>query len=358
MAKRKDIEAPAVTKTAAETPTPNATANLSAPLAVETPKIEAAAEPPKIELAKIELPKIDSPSIDVSKIEPLKTEPSADPIAFTVSTPFTPKPFDAIKPEIKPEIAPEIAAAAQAADASPGRSHRFAMLAASVAMAAAIGAIVGAAATAGIWQATATPASDTAASETRALRETVVRVSTELTTLKAHIDAGNRTATTQLQQLAQRIDRAEKAQAEPAARLAKIIESLDRLERRSAVPMTNASLTQPQQLPPPQAPTLAAAPPPSLAPASPDVTGSINIQGKPLVVEGWVLHDFYAGRVVLENRATGALYEVGPGSNLPGVGRVESIKREDNRVIVVTAKGIISSALEPPRRRSSYMPYR
>src|SRR5262249_5181938 len=138
-------------------------------------------------------------------------------------------------------------------------------------------------------------------------------------------------------------DRTEKAQAEPTAKLAKIMETLERLERRAG--MTNAAVTMPQ----PAAPTLAA--------ASPDVTGSINAQTRTSVVAGWALRDFYAGRGIVENSLTGALYEVGPGSNLPGVGRIETIKREDNRVIVVTAKGIITSALEPPRRRV-IMPYR
>ena len=52
---------------------------------------------------------------------------------------------------------------------------------------------------------------------------------------------------------------------------------------------------------------------------------------------------------MLENR-NGTLYEVGPGSNLPGVGKVETIKRIDGKVVVTTPKGTITSALEPPRR--------
>ena len=37
------------------------------------------------------------------------------------------------------------------------------------------------------------------------------------------------------------------------------------------------------------------------------------------------------------------LYEVGPGSTLPGIGRVEAVKRQDGRWVVVTAKGLIVS---------------
>ena len=38
---------------------------------------------------------------------------------------------------------------------------------------------------------------------------------------------------------------------------------------------------------------------------------------------------------MVESR-NGTLFEVGPGSNLPGLGRVEAIKRENGRVVVVT----------------------
>ena len=53
------------------------------------------------------------------------------------------------------------------------------------------------------------------------------------------------------------------------------------------------------------------------------------------MAEGWRLLDFYAGRAVVENR-NGTLFEVGPGSNLPGLGRVEAVKREDGKIVVVT----------------------
>jgi hypothetical protein len=35
------------------------------------------------------------------------------------------------------------------------------------------------------------------------------------------------------------------------------------------------------------------------------------------------------------------LIQVMPGDSLPGVGRVESIKRQDGRWVVVTSKGLI-----------------
>ena len=100
--------------------------------------------------------------------------------------------------------------------------------------------------------------------------------------------------------------------------------------------------------------------PPATIPAAADTTGSVTTvekqQGKPPVLDGWKLRDFYAGRAVIENR-NGELYEVGPGSNLPGLGKVEAVKREDGRVVVVTPKGIIASAFEQ-RRPPYYLHYR
>ncbi len=215
------------------------------------------------------------------------------------------------------------------ADGAPRR--KFLPLAASLAFAVIVGGLAGVAVSAVLSDAPpAAPAAAVALTdETRALREKVVRLSSELATMKASIETSNRTSATQLNKIGERLDRAEKAQAEPSAKLAKIVETLDRLERRTA------------------------------SAAAPDVTGSVTSvekqQSKPPVIEGWTLRDYYAGRAVLENR-NGRLYEVGPGSNLPGVGQIETIKRVDGKVVVTTPKGIITSSLEPPRRPAYHMP--
>ena len=55
---------------------------------------------------------------------------------------------------------------------------------------------------------------------------------------------------------------------------------------------------------------------------------------------------------MVESR-NGVLFEVGPGSNLPGLGRVETIKRENGQLVVVAKNGIIialSEARRPPVR--------
>jgi hypothetical protein len=207
--------------------------------------------------------------------------------------------------------------------------QKYFPLAASVALALIVGALAGTAATIGLSNDAPAAANIVLSDETRTLREREVRLSGELAALKTGIDTANRSSATQLTRIGERLDRAEKAQAEPAARLAKIVESLDRLERRTAS---------------------AASPAPAPVP---DVTGAVTSiekqQAKPPALEGWRLLDFYAGRAVLESR-NGTLFEVGPGSTLPGVGKIETIKRIDGKVVVTTPKGIITSALEPPRR--------
>jgi len=208
-------------------------------------------------------------------------------------------------------------------------SHR--RLPAYAPLAAALGAVAGAATTASLLRDPSPPADVMAANANRALQDSVAQLGSELATLKAGIASAQRNTSTQFGKLAERLDRAEKAQAEPVGKLAKLQESIDRLEQR-------------QQH--------AAAPVAASVPA-PEVTGSVapKEEPRPQVAEGWRLRDFYDGRAIVEGR-NGMLFRVGPGSNVPGLGRVEAIKHENGKVVVVTASGIIAASLEP--RRPSY----
>jgi hypothetical protein len=58
-------------------------------------------------------------------------------------------------------------------------------------------------------------------------------------------------------------------------------------------------------------------------------------------VEGWVLRNVYGGAALVEGRP--GLIQVMPGDSLPGVGRIESITRQDGRWVVVTSKGLIAT---------------
>jgi len=47
----------------------------------------------------------------------------------------------------------------------------------------------------------------------------------------------------------------------------------------------------------------------------------------------------YDGAALIEGR--NGIIEVEPGSVVPGIGRIEAIKRQDGRWVVVTARGLI-----------------
>ena len=219
-------------------------------------------------------------------------------------------------------IAPEIA--------SRWRLPAYAPLAAAIVFAAALGAIAGAAATSSLLRdPSPTPAT---ADATQALQNSVAQLGSELATLKAGIANVQRSASTQFGKLAERLDRSEKALAEPTAKLAKIQDSIDRIDHRQQ----QAAVTP-----------------------APEVTGSVTPpkeESKPPIAEGWRLRDFYAGRAVVQSR-NGTLFEVGPGSNLPGLGKVETVKRENGQVVVTAHNGVIAGSFEQ-RRPPYYLPYR
>jgi hypothetical protein len=56
-------------------------------------------------------------------------------------------------------------------------------------------------------------------------------------------------------------------------------------------------------------------------------------------VDGWVLRDVSYGAALIEGRR--GTYEVYAGDAIPGLGRVDAIRRQDGRWVVVTSKGLI-----------------
>lgn len=235
--------------------------------------------------------------------------------------------------DLKPAAAAEEAKPADDPAPEPASKTSWlppqAPLAAGIALAVVLGALGGAATTAALMHENAPPATLAAADAQRALQDSVKQLGSELAMLKAGVATAQRTANTQLDKIAGRLDRAEKAQTEPAGKLAKLQESLDRVEQRQQIAATQT--------------------------AAPEVTGSIKPkeESKPKEAEGWRLRDFYDGRAIVESR-NGTLFRVGPGSNVPGLGKVETIKRENGKVVVVTQSGIIAASLEPRRGPPPY----
>ena len=214
------------------------------------------------------------------------------------------------------EAVKEEPSAAATPPAQP-RSWRFAMLAATIAGAAAGGSFVGSLTGAGVGRLVpdAAPSTNTAdaGSILRALKSEVA----ELTAMKSNLDGSIRNANTQFVAIAERLDRVERAATNPAAQLAHIADAVDRLNKINAAPETTGSIA-----------------PMTTPPAEPKIVERI--------VEDWVVQDVHGDRALVEGR-NGSLFEVGAGSILPGVGRVEAVKRQDGQWVVVTARGVITS---------------
>jgi hypothetical protein len=103
---------------------------------------------------------------------------------------------------------------------------------------------------------------------------------------------------------------------------AKAIDALERLERRlDPTNEVTGSVTAPPQA--------AAVPrPPQPVP--------------PPVLHDWVLRDVDRGVAWIKGGRVGTI-EVEAGDTVPGLGRIEAIKKQDGRWVVVTSKGLITS---------------
>ena len=309
----------------------------------DTSKVEAAAaasEPGMIDSPAIapdhEAPKADAPKAEAPKVEAPKIETNASP------------PGTAGKMLI---MAPGDRAwrggtgAKAETDHAPGK-RRFGAMAAVVALAVIAGAAGGAFATMGMMH---TADATATAPASVALEAAVARIDADVQQLKAGLDHTSKAALTQFNKTADRLEKIEKAQAEPSARLAKLSEAVEKLRTAPA---------------PAPAPIVAAAAPVTVAPAAPkEVTGSVTppavaaaapaaaasaaasaTPSKPEVarlptVEGWTLADVgYGGALIRNRRGT---WEVYAGDHIPGLGRIDAIRKQDGHWVVVTEKGLI-----------------
>jgi hypothetical protein len=280
-----------------------------------------------IEAPKTELPTIEPAKIGSAKIATLTLDP---PKLATIDIPeFTPISVAAVPSldDVRPGE-PEAPAATTNVTDFPAwaRVRRLLPFAASIVIAAAAGAMAGSLATTGlnaIWA--SAPTTQTA--DAKPLQDAIARINAELAALKSAIDSSGKTSSAQLIKLSDRFDKYERAQAEPAAKLAKLTEAVDRIERRTpgsqvAARDVTGSIA---------APTIAA---PTTQPAAEAAKPG------PPVLEAWRVRSVYNGAALIQGRM-GSVVEVEPGDTLPGLGRIETIRRQDGRWVVVTSKGLI-----------------
>lgn len=303
---------------------------------IEAPSIAPDHEtPPKADAPKVEPPRIEALGIEASRIEVPKinaapqaeTKPEPKPGKLMVMAPSE-RSWD------REEFAPHVKTD-EVRDT--GSKRRLSAMAAVVAIAACVGAISGALATAGMMH-FASPAPAQVA-DTSALDASVSRIDADIVALKANVEHASKTSVSQFNRANDRLDKLEKAQAEPMAKLAKLSETVDKLRATPpAVPAQAAAAAPAKETTgsiapaPTQVATAAAAPAP--APAAPKTE-----VGRLPTIEGWRLRDVANGGALIEGR--GGLYEVYAGDPIPGIGRVDAIRRQDGRWVVVTGKGLI-----------------
>jgi hypothetical protein len=296
-------------------------------LKIEAPKAEAI-EAPKVEAPTVEAPTVEAPKIEVKAEK--KTEeprPSGDVMIMAPG---------------------ERMSAGEARVARPAAPmRRVAAMVAAVGLAAVAGAIGGALATSDLRN--GKPAEASAVRDV-GFDAAVARIDADILALKASVEQNAKLGVSHFNKTSDRLDKVEKAQAEPATRLAKLSDEVSKLRAAQAAAPAPAAAVATASAAPAQ---LAAAPAVTSVPK--DVTGSVTPPattaaatpaalpkselGRLPTVEGWVLREVGRGSALIESRR--GLFEVYAGDPVPGLGRVDAIRKQDGRWVVVTSKGLI-----------------
>jgi hypothetical protein len=194
------------------------------------------------------------------------------------------------------------------------RRKRYAVLAATVMLAAGLGAVIGAAASGGFTRQASQMAPPDVADlkERQATQQIIARLTKDIGALKASV-AASKTAHIHVAKAS------DKAIDKPAA---KPVEKIARAAETQASPEITGSI-----------PTVTPLPLPRPAEAA-------SLVRVP-VVKDWSIRNVRDGYVYVQGR--GDIYEVVPGAPLPGLGPVQSIKRQDGHWVVATPKGLIVS---------------
>lgn len=300
------------------------------PTLTDAPSIAPDTKPEPVESQTAEAPKAEAPKAEAPEIriearaEPAEIEPRIEAKAEAPTLPPAPQiePAQAIilrRPQPKMEK-----------PAAQGRNSRFALLAACVAIAASIGAIGGSLGGAKFGHLLAPPAEpvavaaakDASADDIKALKDSITQLraftkslSDNVTSLKTSVNTTTAAASQQNGKIAEALDRIEKSQAEQR-----------KLMAAQAAPETTGSISSPAQKQ-------------ATATQVPMVLGDPPTTLKPPILQDYVLRRVYDGAALIESRH--GIIEVEAGITAPGLGRIEAIKRQDGRWVVVTARGLI-----------------
>jgi hypothetical protein len=223
--------------------------------------------------------------------------------------------------------------------------RRIAAVAAMLALATAAGAVGGSLATASLMHGGSDVAAGTG--QTSALTASLSRIDGDIQALKTGLDHTSKLGMSQFNKTTERLDKLERAQIEPATKLAKLSEAIDRLHAlpvpvpavAAAAPAvsTAAKETTGSIASMPAQQQVAAA---SKSDGKTDIKGDLKSEpGRLPTLDDWVLRDVGYGGAVIGSRR--GMYEVYAGDYIPGLGRVDAIRRQDGRWVVVTSRGLI-----------------
>lgn len=270
-----------------------------------------------------EVPPADAPSrAPATEAAAPAGAPQAEPAASSATAP---------EPKIEPSVPP-------AATVAPPPQRRS-LRAASIVLAAGLGAAVAAYATAS-WISPPPARPDVASIEERkALQQSIAQLSKQVATLKADLDKSNTLAQDRINKLA--ADVATK----PAA--GTVIKTADRADINKSTDISSGPVAAPAA---PSAARLAAASA-IAAPAGAPATGTVRmpaprpapriaaVPSRPVILQDWWIYGARGGYIYVAGH--GEVFQVMPGAPLPGLGLVQSIRREDGGWVVVTPKGLI-----------------
>jgi hypothetical protein len=290
----------------------------------------AVSEPSVSETVASEAPKV----VEAPKVEAVKAEASAQAEAATDKISHTPGKVIVMSRGDRAWADKDIHTGPEEQQGVFGK-RRIAAIAAMVALATAAGAVGGALATSAFMRG---GAGDVAMSGSQtALEVSLSRIDSDIQSLKTGVEHTSRLGMSQFNKTSERLDKLERAQAEPAAKIAKLSEAVDKL--RAAPVAASAVAIAPAPAPKDTTGSISTAPATQQAAATPPKTETKPEVGRLPTVDGWVLRDVAQGGALIDGRR--GIYEVYAGDFIPGLGRIDAIRRQDGRWVVVTSRGLI-----------------
>jgi hypothetical protein len=284
---------------------------------VEVAKIEVAkVEPIKAAAPPAEAPTVEAPKVEAPKVEAARTGAPRSPAKFMLMPAGNRNRHGAgAGSEMKSEPSQRLF----------GRRRISAMAAVVVVVVAVMaGALGGALTTANLPH-----FAGEAVTGGAALEAAVARIDADILALKASVEHTSQLGLAQYNKTTDHLDKLEKAQTEPLAKLARLSEAVDKLRAAAVAPAPVAAV-----------PAAAKEVTGSIAPPAPAPAAAPKVEVARLpTVEGWRLLDIANGSALIEGRR--GMFEVYAGDPVPGLGKVEAIRKQDGHWVVVTSKGLI-----------------